>query len=232
MGELFLCQREIASVPYFIESISLNVYSLEELCYYLKENIDLVDTSLMEEELISWIQTELKLTSLSEQLSRLKSEGKSLTEFVAALAAGCNYCTKEEIVHMQERLAAFENKSETECRKIRADRLLEKKMYNACILAYSRLLEQPEVTGLFAGNIYHNLGTAYAGLFLFEDAADCYGKAYEKNQNPRSLQQRQAAVNLAEGILPKENITAEKAKLLQPEEELKEWADAYLRSSR
>ena len=37
MGELLLCGRELASVPYYIESISLNVYSLEEICYYLKE---------------------------------------------------------------------------------------------------------------------------------------------------------------------------------------------------
>ncbi len=32
----------------------------------------------------------------------------------------------------------------------------------------------------------HNLGTAYANLFLFSQAADCYKTAYEKNTNPSS----------------------------------------------
>ena len=59
MGELLLCGRELASVPYYIESISLNVYSLEEICYYLKEYIDLVEVSFMDKELIRWIGQEL-----------------------------------------------------------------------------------------------------------------------------------------------------------------------------
>ena len=33
-----LCQTKRAKLPYFIENISTNVYSIEELCYYLKEN--------------------------------------------------------------------------------------------------------------------------------------------------------------------------------------------------
>ena len=34
MGELILCSHPIAAMPYYIDNISLNVYSLEELCYY------------------------------------------------------------------------------------------------------------------------------------------------------------------------------------------------------
>ena len=52
MGKMLLCAHRIASVPYYIEQMALNVYSLEELCHYLKQNIDLVEPSFMEEELI------------------------------------------------------------------------------------------------------------------------------------------------------------------------------------
>ena len=38
----------------------------------------------------------------------------------------------------------------------------------------------------FLGDVSHNLGTAYANLFLFTQAADSYRMAYEKNTNPIS----------------------------------------------
>lgn len=229
MGELLLCSQELAFVPYYIETISLNVYSLEELCYYLKHNIDLVEPSFMDKELVSWIKTELKLTTLAERLSRLIQEGSSLSEFVGQLANGCNYCTKEEIAKMQEKLADFENKTELECRKIRADRLLEKKRYQTCIIEYLRLLEYAEIKGMLEGNIYHNLGTAYAGLFMFQEAARYYEKAYVMNQNPQSLQQHQAAIQLAEGRFSIDG-KIEQRNILQQKQILEQWKASYLKS--
>ena len=38
MGELLLCSEPIAAMPFYIENASLNVYSIEELCYYIKTN--------------------------------------------------------------------------------------------------------------------------------------------------------------------------------------------------
>lgn len=231
MGELLLCSQEIASVPYYIETISLHVYSLEELCYYLKHNIDLVEPSFMEEELCDWIRHELKMPALAEQLLKLMQEGKGLVEFIITLVGGCSYCTREEILAMQHALEAFENKSEVECRKIRADRLLEKKKYAASIQEYGRLLSCPDVTGLLEGNIWHNLGTAYAGLFSFENAADCYEKAYEKNQNPASKVQQAQALQLAQG----KNISSGEEWGQVSEDRgnlLEEWTKEYLRSCR
>ena len=43
------------------------------------------------------------------------------------------------------------------------------------------------------GNIWHNLGTAYARLFLFQEAMHCYDKAYCLNQNPASQEAIQMA---------------------------------------
>lgn len=232
MGELLLCSHGIASMPYYIETIALNVYSLEELCYYLKNNIDLADPSFMDDELIEWTRTQLKLPALAGRLEKQKERG-SLFEFVAVLVSGCNYCTGEELEQMRAALADFENKTETECAKIRADRLLGKRRYRACILEYRKLLEHPDVRGEFAGNIYHNLGCAYAGLFLFEQAAECYGNAYRRNRNPLSMQQRQAALQLAEGTAPQGfEMETEDGENLPSTELLGLWKEAYIRSCR
>ena len=58
MSGYILCQTKRAKLPYFIENISTNVYSIEELCYYLYHNLYLVDQTIMNEGLCSWIQSD------------------------------------------------------------------------------------------------------------------------------------------------------------------------------
>ena len=60
MGELILCNQTLAALPYYFENVSLNVYSLEEICYYLEKNLYLLDSDFMSEELCVWIEKELK----------------------------------------------------------------------------------------------------------------------------------------------------------------------------
>ena len=40
-----LCQVQPASKPYFIETIGVEIWTIEELCYHLHENVYLVDSS-------------------------------------------------------------------------------------------------------------------------------------------------------------------------------------------
>ncbi|MFQ9153441.1 MAG: hypothetical protein ACLR6B_20590 [Blautia sp.] len=39
MSGYHLCQVKKARHPYFIESISTNIFTIEELCFYLEKNI-------------------------------------------------------------------------------------------------------------------------------------------------------------------------------------------------
>ena len=51
-----LCQTGRAEAPYFIENISMNIYSLEELWYYLDPNLYLIYQTILNEEMCNWIQ--------------------------------------------------------------------------------------------------------------------------------------------------------------------------------
>ena len=44
-----LCLLPQAKKPYYIENIRMNIYSLEELCFYLYNNACLIDESLLNE---------------------------------------------------------------------------------------------------------------------------------------------------------------------------------------
>ena len=74
MSGYILCQTKKAEVPYFIENISTNIYSLEELCYYLYHNLYLVDKTIINEGLCAWIQEELELPEACGKAAALYGE--------------------------------------------------------------------------------------------------------------------------------------------------------------
>jgi len=234
MGDLLLCNQEIASIPYYIETIALNIYSLEELSYYFMRYTDLIEPGCMDEELCKWIKQELKLSSLAEKLDKMVREGGSLADFVSEILTGCNYCTLDELTEIRRKLSVFDNKNEIEGRKIRADRFLAQERYAVCIREYQKLLDMPQVlegSSLLVGNIWHNLGTAYAGLFLFDKAKACFESAYRRNANQLSMQQAAEAERLANKEWYQE------ADLLEDETEqaailLEQWQKEYRRSCR
>ena len=64
MGELLLCNEAIAAMPYYIEGVSINVYSIEELNYYIINNTYLLDDDFMSLELCTWIENHANLPVL------------------------------------------------------------------------------------------------------------------------------------------------------------------------
>ena len=192
MGELLLCKEPIAAMPYYIEGISWNVYSLEELCYYVENNIYLLERDFMTEELCTWIGKEVKNIILAEKLRDIMRANGKLSEFVKILLEECAYCPKDTIQELIPILQEMEEKSDFECNKMRADRLLEKEKYLSSIYEYKSLLEANEAgeqSKELLGSIWHNLGTAYARMFLFAEAIHCYETAYKLNGNIESLKQ-------------------------------------------
>lgn len=190
MEELLLCNSPAAAVPYYVEGISLNIYSLEELSYYIANNVYLLDDSFMNGGLCTWIEEEMKAEELGHTLREILEKKGRLSSFAGEILMYCGYYEKKEILEILQVIAEMEEKSDFECNKIRADRLLEKGKYYSSIYEYKRILESREIAGqnaVLEGNVWHNLGTAYARLFLFESAAKCYEKAYALNEDQSSL---------------------------------------------
>ena len=68
MGELILCNRKETDVPYYLEQNMINIYSLEELNWYILNHAEYLDDSFVSDDLISWIAEELKDLELAGQL--------------------------------------------------------------------------------------------------------------------------------------------------------------------
>lgn len=189
MGELILCNQMMAALPYYIDNVSLHIYSLEELCYYIENNLYLLEADFMNEELCTWIERELRLKDLAVQLRTICRGNGNLSEFVSCILVEAGYHSTEKMKQMLLVLQDMEQKSEFECRKLRADRYMENKRYINAIYEYRKLLREDEKNVVLVGNVWHNLGKAYVSLFLFDEAVVCYRKAYELNENPESLRE-------------------------------------------
>ena len=192
MGELLLCNEAIAAMPYFIEDVSLNLYSLEELSYYIMNNVYLIDRDFMNEELCTWISSEVKLPKLAAKLREIMHGNGLVSDFCLEILKESGYCTMQEMQQIIFAIRQMEQKTDFECSKIRADKLMENQKFLGAIYEYKRLLESEDAkkeNAVIVGNIWHNLGTAYARMFLFEEAVKCYKKAYSLNEKSESLRE-------------------------------------------
>ena len=211
MGELLLCHETIAALPYYIEETGINIYSMEELSYYISGNVYLLDHSFMCESLCTWVEKQMQRVELAQKLrENIRTEGK-LSDFVFAILQDTAYCTMKEMQEIVFAVRQMEQKSDFECDKIRADQLMEKEKYLAAIYRYKHLLDEADTkeTGeVLRGNIWHNLGTAYARLFLFEEAGRCFEKAYALNKQKESIPVR--IDELTNTLITEHNIDYEK----------------------
>lgn len=190
MGELLLCRFKTAETPYYLENYSVNIYSLEELCYCMEQNPYLIEESLFQESFFGWVEKELSAKPLADELRLCGQKAGHPVQAVSLLLEKTAYCNEEAAERILESLSKMQAKSPFESRKIRADRYMEQKKYHRAASEYQKLLtmeEECRENRVFTGNIRHNLGTAYAGLFLFREAADCFLKAYEENGNQVTL---------------------------------------------
>lgn len=182
MSGYILCQLKRAEIPYYIENISTNIYSIEELCYYFYHNIYLLDESILNEHLCDWIRKEFGLEKLYRRLYKVLEENMGTGEFILAVFKEINYLTHQEFKKLNEQISLLEQQPKVLREKKKGDYLVENKMYVNAVKIYENALLKEDNEGLgeqFRGGIYHNMGCAYLHLFQFEEAAECFLKAYQ-----------------------------------------------------
>lgn len=197
MSGLIFCSYKRAARPYYLESAGKNIYSIEELCYFLQDNIYLLDENIMTPEFCGWLETELQAVALSEKLRQLMEGRKGFRAFCMQIITDSGYFSKNEMQFLGMKLQKMDHQSNYENRKIKADQLMERGKYLAAVLEYRNLLGHASKSPSdirVSGDIWHNMGTAYAKMFCFERAVSCYERAYELSHRADSLKAASQAV--------------------------------------
>lgn len=205
-----VCVGNYAVTPYCIPGLEINVYCMEELCYCMKENAFLLDFTLMNDELLGWIEQECGLRELAKALYTLVHKKGSLSAFVVTILRFVGFYDDKIIEEAAQALKRGAGLSNIEKRKSQIDRLVKQKRYIAAMHSYDRLIgkwreqekegEPLPAVGCLAA-ILHNKGVALAGMMLYQGAAECFLEAYETENRPEYYRDYLAAkrMELSEG---------------------------------
>ena len=190
MNHIILCTNHTEK-PYYIKEINKNIYSIEELSYYLFNYLYLIDDQFFNDVLIDYIENELGQTTIASGLRQIISNKGALGEKISFLIKNSGYYSEREAEKLENHLVMLNSKTATERIKAKADILMDTQKYNMAINYYNSILNKSvnnELPERFYGDVYNNLGVAYARLFEYEQAAAAFRCAYRLNKTAESLE--------------------------------------------
>ncbi|MCH5265572.1 MAG: hypothetical protein J1F02_06710 [Lachnospiraceae bacterium] len=185
-----LCRDSVAKKPYPLPYAEQKVYSLEELCYYIYNNIYSINEDFFQKSLAVWLREEAGLPALAKKLDDMLSAEPSLKDLVVTVLCGCDYYREEEIRSLVDVMDGIANLPLYKKKKIKADNYLRAGRYGKSLLEYRKLLR-----GSFAvnfttgeyGDILHNQGIAHFYTSSFAEAENDFKEAYVRNHQKSSL---------------------------------------------
>lgn len=187
-----LCKRALTKEPYVIPVSEVPVYSLEELCYYIYNNIYSVTEEFFDRKLAVWIRDQVGSDSLANKMKILIERHNDLKDLVVTILCSCDYYKEEEVVKIVEVMERIENLPPHQKNKIKADNYLYAGKYGKSLHEYKKLLYggmADRFTPEEYGNLLHNQAIALFHVSSFHEAARGFKEAYARNHNEQSLNQ-------------------------------------------
>lgn len=180
MARVICAVGQQAESPYRLEKIERNVYSMEELCYLLVQSAEILDASLLNQELIDWIAAECALPELAERLRKYLGKERLLSDFVAAILQYVDFVPEEKEEKTRQIVSSGQGLEPFEKRLAHAGTLRENASPYEALEEYRRLLEDlPSPERRIRIRTLREMGRIYAEQFRFRAAAESFDKAYQ-----------------------------------------------------
>ena len=199
MGKIILCRGQRTDKPYVTPQTDIKLYSAEELCYYIYNNIYLIGQDLIDDNLIQFLQA-VGEGELAARVKKLKESGAPLAQILVTILKSIDYYSVAEIEQLKEILNTLGKQSVCERLKARGDGYLNAGYYFAAVRCYESIIKDYKGKDLLAADyakVYHNMGTAYARMFMYDKAVIYYDEAYRTGQHEESKKCSIAALIMA-----------------------------------
>lgn len=191
MGKLILCSSVIAKNPYCFPMTKTKVYSIEEVCYYIRNNIYMMQEEVFDRGFADWIRGELGMEETADKLDRMREDHNNLKDIVVTLCCSCDYYTESEINELIVIMDQTQNVPMRGRQKIKADTYLKSGSLERARQEYERILKSPDMLNAQSGeyaDLYYRLGTAAAGMGEYRQAAQAFQKSYEYVNDQKALE--------------------------------------------
>ena len=111
MSKIIICREKTAETPFVFLNTKVEIYTYEELCFYIYNNTVLISKSTLSEKLFSWIRDELGMTQLAERLFALSNKVSFAQDMLVEILNAGDYYTPEEIKEYLKKLKECYDKS-------------------------------------------------------------------------------------------------------------------------
>jgi len=189
MSRIILCTPKQAETPFTFLNTKVEIYTYEELCFYIYNNTVLISKTAISDKLFNWIRDELDMPALADKLVALANKTSYAQDLLMEILGEGDYYTQEEIKTYASVWSKYRKLGKLQKEKLKADGYLAYKRYIKAATFYDDIIEEADenTDSTFLGNLYHNRGVAAANNLETDKAKECFLKAYELNRNPESL---------------------------------------------
>ena len=180
---LILCRQEPVTSPYYIEELSIHIYSSQELAYVIYNHPLLVMEGFVDGRLAEFIRSELRMPFLAERMEKwLDGRGVS-DELLFLILQETSYYTPQEQARYRQLVTNLRKVSVDEYAKRRADYFYGLGLYGKAISMYEKILEsakEKHLSGEFKSRIWNNIAACYSKLFCYQKAMYAYDCAWNE----------------------------------------------------
>lgn len=200
MSRVILCAGRRAENPYVMKASGRRIYTVEELCYCLRDELDMLEEDMLDSEMARFLDSELGLPERAQVLQRLIDEKADLKSRLVAVFCSCDFYSRSEIQEFCTQLDELTRMTPLYRHKKFADRYLVAGRETEALKEYVDIIKTGDASELTAaeyGAVLHNMGVIKAHSCNFENAAMLFLEAYERNNRQESLEAYLYALKLS-----------------------------------
>lgn len=229
---LLFPKSELVKTPYYIRSLSIRIYTIEELAYIITDEALRIDEGFMKKELVDFVGRDLGCRELAEKLEYYRQDN-NLAMFCRAILLYTEFVAKDRIEQLTELFTENQSLSPGKRFLRRGNYYMQNDLVMQAMAEYHKALKEfgaiddKEKYAL----VLHNLGTGAAKIFDFEMAAKYYLESYELSLDEETYNLYLASLRLGNSkdeylnLIKTKDIAEEKVK------ELEDWIGVLLTQS-
>ena len=149
---------------YYIKEADLNIYSIQELAYFIYEFPMLITNNFVSKNLIVYISRDLGMEELANELNVLyNTKDANIAVMLKTILKYSNYYTQAHIEIFSKKLVELLELDETKFINLAGDNLFKLKKYEKAIIQYKKIISKDL-------NAIKKLGFCYAKMQYYDRA--------------------------------------------------------------
>jgi len=181
MSRVILCSGKRAEKPFVMKASGRKVYTVEELCYCLRDELETLDGEVLSQDLADYLGWQLGLSDRAATLTKLIEEDADLKSRLVVVLCSSDLYTANEIKDICDEFENNMNMAPLVRAKKIADRHLTEGKYRTAFAEYRDILSSDHLNELSDSEhsaVLHNCGVIRMRLGYPEEAASLFLRAF------------------------------------------------------